>query len=242
MSKQFLIFFGVGVVAIVIAVVAVLSTTKGSHLELKGQIMKIRTGALSDEDSIAVLDFRVENPSDVPFVVRQVEVSLEKPDGGTFKVSGDHIYAEETKPNLHLRITVTLVDAQNTKHHLAAIHSTAVVNERPLRWSPAPTVGCSGRLGDTRTLVATFIDDDGPPPIPGNPSSEFKGSVKWGDHTFSNVQIQQVQQVGNSFYYMVQASHKYRKVGEYQVILTINHANGDAGSLISAPIVVSIVQ
>ncbi len=80
-SKQFLIFFGVGVVAIAIALVAIFAGTKGSHLELKGKIMKIRTGALGDQDSIAVLDFRVENPSDVPFVVRQVEVSLEEKDG-----------------------------------------------------------------------------------------------------------------------------------------------------------------
>lgn len=82
-SKQFLIFFGVGIAVIVIAVVIILSANKGSHLELKGKIMKVRTGALSDQDSIAVLDFRVENPSDVPFVVRQVEVTLEKKDGAT---------------------------------------------------------------------------------------------------------------------------------------------------------------
>lgn len=82
-SKQFLIFFGVGVAVIAIAVVTILSANKGSHLELKGKIIKVRTGALSDQDSIAVLDFRVENPSNVPFVVRQVEVTLEKKDGGT---------------------------------------------------------------------------------------------------------------------------------------------------------------
>lgn len=80
-SKQFLIFFGVGVAVIAIAVVTILSANKGSHLELKGKIMKVRTGALSDQDSIAVLDFRVENPSNVPFVVRDVEVNLEKKDG-----------------------------------------------------------------------------------------------------------------------------------------------------------------
>lgn len=81
MSKRFLIFFGVGVVVIALAVAGILSSTKGAHLELKGKIMKVRTGALSDEDSIAVLDFRVENVSDVPFVVRQIEVTLDKPDG-----------------------------------------------------------------------------------------------------------------------------------------------------------------
>ena len=81
MDKRLLIFFGVGVVAIVIAVSTVLVSNKGSHLELKGDILKVRIGALSDDDSIAVLDFRVQNPSDVPFVVRDVTVSVEKPDG-----------------------------------------------------------------------------------------------------------------------------------------------------------------
>jgi hypothetical protein len=56
---------------------------RGAHLELKGEILKIRTGELSDRDSIAVLDFRVTNISDVPFVVRQVEVTLDKADGST---------------------------------------------------------------------------------------------------------------------------------------------------------------
>jgi hypothetical protein len=83
MSKQFLIFFGVGVVLIGAAVYAVLYTHKGAHLELKGEILKIRTGALSDQDSIAVLDLRVENISDVPFVVRVVEVTVDKQDGST---------------------------------------------------------------------------------------------------------------------------------------------------------------
>jgi hypothetical protein len=81
MSKTFLIFFAVGVIVIGAAVFAVVYSHKGAHLELKGQILKIRTGALSDRDSIAVLDLRVQNISDVPFVVRQVEVTLDKQDG-----------------------------------------------------------------------------------------------------------------------------------------------------------------
>jgi hypothetical protein len=81
MSKRFLIFFGGGILVVALAVFAILSSTKGSHLELEGKILKVRTGALSDMDSIAVLDFRVQNPSNLPFVVREVEVTLEKPDG-----------------------------------------------------------------------------------------------------------------------------------------------------------------
>jgi len=81
MSKQFAIFFGVGVAVIAIAVVLILSSTKGSHLVINGKILKVRTGALSDNDSIAVMDLRMENPSNLAFVVRQVEVTLEENDG-----------------------------------------------------------------------------------------------------------------------------------------------------------------
>ena len=83
MSKQFLIFFGVGLLVIGIAVFAIVSSTKGAHLELQGQVLKVRTAALSDDDSIAVLDFRVENISDVPFVVRLIEVTIDKQDGSS---------------------------------------------------------------------------------------------------------------------------------------------------------------
>ena len=66
---------------IAIAVVLILSSTKGSHLVINGKILKVRTGALSDNDSIAVMDLRMENPSNLAFVVRQVEVTLEENDG-----------------------------------------------------------------------------------------------------------------------------------------------------------------
>jgi hypothetical protein len=81
MSKQLLIFFGIGVVAVGVVVFLAVSGNEGSHLQLQGKILKVRTGALGDGNSIAVLDFRVENPSDIPFVVGNVEVSLEKKSG-----------------------------------------------------------------------------------------------------------------------------------------------------------------
>jgi len=76
-----LIFFGIGVVAIAIAVVVILTANKGSHLQLQGKILKVRTGALGEGNSIAAMDFRATNPSDLPFTVRNVEISLEKPNG-----------------------------------------------------------------------------------------------------------------------------------------------------------------
>jgi hypothetical protein len=81
MNKRLLIFFGIGLVAMAIAVVVILTANKGSHLELQGKIMKVRTGALGDGNSIAVMDFRVTNPSNLPFTVRNVEIALEKRSG-----------------------------------------------------------------------------------------------------------------------------------------------------------------
>jgi hypothetical protein len=81
MSKQLLIFIGIGLVVVAIAVVVIVEGNKGSHLQLVGKILKVRTGELGDGNSIAVMDFRVENPSDRPFVVRDVEISLEKANG-----------------------------------------------------------------------------------------------------------------------------------------------------------------
>jgi hypothetical protein len=81
MNKQLLIFFGIAVVVVGAAVFFVVNGNKGSHLELQGKILKVRTGALGDGNSIAVLDFRVQNPSDIPFVVGDVELSLEKKSG-----------------------------------------------------------------------------------------------------------------------------------------------------------------
>ncbi len=76
MDKRFLIFFGAGIVVIAIAVAAVLTSNKGSHLVLKGEVLKVRSGALDEQNSIAVLDFRLENSSNVPFVVKDVMVTL----------------------------------------------------------------------------------------------------------------------------------------------------------------------
>lgn len=81
MSKQILIFAGLGLVALAIAMVVILAGNKGAHLQLEGKILKVRTGALGDGNSIAVMDFRVNNPSNVPFVVRDVDISLEKSNG-----------------------------------------------------------------------------------------------------------------------------------------------------------------
>jgi len=76
-----MIFFGVGILVIGVCIYFVFAETKGRHLELKGEILKIRTGKLGEDDSIAVLDLRLQNISDIPWMVRQVEVTVDKADG-----------------------------------------------------------------------------------------------------------------------------------------------------------------
>ena len=69
---------GLGVVACAIA--GVFYMQRGAHIELKGAILKVRTQAMDENSSVAVVDFRFVNPSNYPFVVRQVDVSVEDKD------------------------------------------------------------------------------------------------------------------------------------------------------------------
>src|ERR1051326_8094876 len=50
----------------------------GSHPELKGSILKVRSVA-DDDGSIVFVDFRVTNTAAIPFVVNSVELTLETP-------------------------------------------------------------------------------------------------------------------------------------------------------------------
>lgn len=131
MSKQLLIFFAIGVLAVGAAVFFTVSGNKGSHLQLQGKILKVRTGALGEGNSIAVLDFRVENPSDIPFVVGNVELSLEKKNGemmdGVTTSKGDlkqlfqynKFLGDQYNDGLGLRDTIaphTMVDRMVASH------------------------------------------------------------------------------------------------------------------------------
>jgi hypothetical protein len=81
MSKRLLVFLGVGLVVATIVVALIYYTHVGSHLELKGEIVKIRTGEIDQQNCAAVIDFRVENTSDVQFLVRRIVVTAEHPGG-----------------------------------------------------------------------------------------------------------------------------------------------------------------
>jgi hypothetical protein len=84
LSKQFLMTFGIGLWVIAMAVALIFVLQRGSHVELKGAILKVRTMGVDDNSSLAVVDFRFVNSSDIPFVVRSVDVSATGADGANY--------------------------------------------------------------------------------------------------------------------------------------------------------------
>lgn len=76
MNKQFWILLGVGLAVVAAGLGILLVGTKGNHLELDGTILHTRVMQLNSKASLVIVDFRVRNPSDVPFVVKSVTMQL----------------------------------------------------------------------------------------------------------------------------------------------------------------------
>lgn len=75
------LLIGLGAVAAIVA--GVFWMQRGAHIDLKGSILKVRTLPSDDAASVLVADFRFANPADYPFVVRDVLLSIQNPDGTT---------------------------------------------------------------------------------------------------------------------------------------------------------------
>ena len=76
MSKNILIASLAGIVVVVAAVAMILYGQRGAHLELSGKILKVRTAPIDDQSSIAVVDFRVTDDANYPFVTKEAKLVL----------------------------------------------------------------------------------------------------------------------------------------------------------------------
>ena len=76
-----------GLAAVAAIVLGALYTNRGARMELSGEIQKVRTHAIGERSSVALIDFRASNPADYPFMIRTVEVFLDG-SGGVPPVEG----------------------------------------------------------------------------------------------------------------------------------------------------------
>jgi hypothetical protein len=83
MSGRFWAFFVAGLAVVGVAIYLLLEGTRSAHLDLTGDVLKVRVLPVGPAASIVVADFRVTNPSAIPFVVEAVEVLLDPPAGET---------------------------------------------------------------------------------------------------------------------------------------------------------------
>ena len=81
MRKELAVPFAIGLGVILLAIGGVLYMQRGAHIELRGTVLKVRTLALDENASLAVVDFRFANPADYPFVVRRCTVLVDDPSG-----------------------------------------------------------------------------------------------------------------------------------------------------------------
>jgi hypothetical protein len=80
-TKQFWLFLVLGLIGLALGVTVMYRATAPNRLELTGQILKVRTVALSRKATLAVVDFRLLDSTNVPFVVKSVEMKLETASG-----------------------------------------------------------------------------------------------------------------------------------------------------------------
>jgi hypothetical protein len=136
MRSNFAVAFAIGLGVIALAVGAIFYMQRGDRIDLPGKILKVRTAALDDESSIAVVDFRISNPSDILFEVRTVSAQVEGPDGkiseGQISSDSDAARVMEAVPVLGEKYNKTLMVKERIGAHGAADRMVAVRFPVPL--------------------------------------------------------------------------------------------------------------
>lgn len=75
-SKTLWICAGVALVALALVFGGGVFVNRDQRVRLKGEVQKVRTGKLDEQRSVVVLDFRVTNPSQYPFQVKDLELEV----------------------------------------------------------------------------------------------------------------------------------------------------------------------
>jgi hypothetical protein len=145
----------VGLVVVLIAVVWIFYMQRGAHIEPAGKILKVRTLALDEGSSIAVIDFRVANASDYTVIVREVAVMLEQLNGaasdGTVVSEIDARRLFQYYPVLGQKYNDSLIIRDRIKPHESLDRMIAARFEIPV-----------AQLDARKRLKLRVVDVDGP--------------------------------------------------------------------------------
>ena len=89
----------IAVLVVIVLVGAILFVNRKNAIALDGRILKVRSQPVDDGSTIAVIDFRLTNPSAVQFMVCEVSVKLE--DSSGTRMEGDVFSDVEAKGMLN---------------------------------------------------------------------------------------------------------------------------------------------
>jgi hypothetical protein len=95
MNRTLLVSVGLGVLIVGALIGGGLFVQRGARLILQGNIQKARTAALDDNRSVIVLDVRLTNPADIPFVTKSADIVVETADGKS--LTGQYIPEVDAK-------------------------------------------------------------------------------------------------------------------------------------------------
>jgi N-acetylneuraminic acid mutarotase len=139
---------------------------------------------------------------------------------GTFKIIGDHTYAEASGYDIQINLQDSDGEAIDLKSHITV--SDAALTGAANNFSPSVNILYTG-------TVATLTD--------GNPlasASDYTGTIDWGDGASDNAVF--VSTGPGAF--NINGSHTYTNQGAYQVKVTVNDVDGSTLSLTGSATVV----
>ena len=81
MSRTLIISLAIGLAVIAVLIAGIFYMQRGSHIDLHGKFLKVRTAPLDEHSSVVVIDYRIENPADFKFMAQAVTVTMEDKNG-----------------------------------------------------------------------------------------------------------------------------------------------------------------
>jgi hypothetical protein len=136
MQTGFLIALGIGLVLVALLIGGVFYTHRDNATQLPGAILKVRTAAIDEKSSVAILDFRASNPSNVTFEVRTVTLELQTKDGNSYEgqsaSDGDAQRFIEAFPVLGGKYNKTLQTRERIHSHSSADRMIAARFQAPV--------------------------------------------------------------------------------------------------------------